>query len=420
MTGHDRELLTVAHARLAARHPGARAFWWLDLDAVRARAETLREAFAPLHPRMAYALKANGLPALVRVVRESGLHVDAGSLGELELARACGLDAAHRTLSGNGRTPEEADWVAQHGVAMVSADHPGELDLLQAAASRRDRIVRVALRVNPGIVAGGHPHIETGHRATKFGMSATEALEVWATRARWPHLGLDGLHVHVGSQLADAEPLLAAARAALELAEAASARGATIVSLNLGGGFAVDYTGGGASFEPRRLAEAILALPGARDREWCFEPGRWLVAEAGLLVSEVLWDKHRVDAQGEMRFVVLAAGMNDLLRPALYGARHRLVVLAPREGACTPADVVGPVCESADRFLAGEPLPPLATGDLVALCDTGAYGSVMSSNYNGRSRLAELVKVDGEVVLARAPESPADRVAAIVDGVPLR
>ena len=146
MTGHDRELLTVAHARLAARHPGARAFWWLDLDAVRARAETLREAFAPLHPRMAYALKANGLPALVRVVRESGLHVDAGSLGELELARACGLDAAHRTLSGNGRTPEEADWVAQHGVAMVSADHPGELDLLQAAASRHERIVRVALR----------------------------------------------------------------------------------------------------------------------------------------------------------------------------------------------------------------------------------------------------------------------------------
>ena len=121
-----------------------------------------------------------------------------------------------------------------------------------------------------------------------------------------------------------------------------------------------------------------------------------------------------------MLFRSLAAGMNDLLRPALYGARHRLVVLAPREGACTPADVVGPVCESADRFLAAEPLPPLATGDLVALCDTGAYGSVMSSNYNGRSRLAELVKVDGEVVLARAPESPADRVAAIVDGIPLR
>ena len=419
MSVHDPALLERAHALLVARHPGARAFWWLDLDLVRARAAHLRETFAPLKPRIAYALKANGLPALVRVVREAGLHVDAGSLGELELAHACGLDATRRTLSGNGRTPEEADWIARHGVEAVSADHPAELDLLEAAAARHDARVHVALRVNPGIVAGGHPHLETGHRASKFGMSPDEALATWATRARWPHLRVDGAHVHVGSMVTEPDALWAAARAALDLATRSAAAGAPLASLNLGGGFAVDYSGTGASPDLRALALGIAAMPGADRVQWCFEPGRWLVAEAGRLVSEVLWDKRRTDPAGIVRFVVLAVGMNDLLRPALYGARHRVVVLDPREGPLTLADVVGPVCESADRFVAGEALPPLRTGDLVALCDTGAYGSVMSSNYNGRSRLAELVKVNGEVVLARAPESSADRVARIEDEVRL-
>lgn len=394
-----------AHALLRAEHPGARAFWFTDLDQVAERARLLQAALAPLRPRIAYALKANGLPALVRVLGEVGLHADAGSLGELERARSCGFAAAHRTLSGNGRTPEEAAWVAEHGVAAVSADHPGELDLLERAAAAARRTLHVSLRVNPGIVAGAHPHIETGHRATKFGMSTREALAIWAEHGRWPHLALDGVHVHIGSQVMSAAPLVEAARRALELSERAAASGAEVRSLNLGGGFAVDYAGGEEPLDLGAVASAIAALPGAGSVQWCFEPGRWLVANAGALVSEVLWDKRREDESGVSRFVVLAAGMNDLLRPALYGARHRLHVVSPRTGERTAADVVGPVCESSDRFLAGECLPPLHTGDLVVLLDTGAYGSVMSSNYNGRSRLAEVIHVNGELRIARSPES---------------
>lgn len=397
-------VLARAHALLAARHPGARAFWFTDLDRVRARAERLVQDLKPIRPRIAFALKANGLPAVLRVVREAGLHADAGSLGELVVARACGFGADRLTLSGNGRTPEEAAWVAAHGIEAVSADQPAELDLLEAAAARVDGRLRVALRVNPGIVAGGHPHIETGHRGTKFGMTPAEALAVWEARTRWPHLVVDGVHVHVGSQLVDGEPLLAAAHVALELAARSAAAGAPLACVNLGGGFGVDYTGGEAAPDLRALADRIAALPGAAGVEWCFEPGRWVVADAGALVSEVLWDKRRGE-EGE-RFVVLAAGMNDLVRPALYGARHRLLVIAPRPGALVPADVVGPVCESADRFLAAEPLPRFEPGDLVALLEAGAYGSVMSSNYNGRSRLAEVVQVNGDLLLARAPEAP--------------
>jgi diaminopimelate decarboxylase len=402
----DAATLARAHAWLNRRTPGSRAFWFYDLDAIAARAAELVRAFTPLEPRIAYALKANGLPAIVRALREAGLHADAGSLGELELAAACGFDAAHRTLSGNGRTPEEAAWAVAHGVVSVSADTPEELALLEQAAAAAGRRLGVALRVNPGIVAGGHAHIMTGHAASKFGMSAGQALAAWQARARWPHLVVDGVHLHVGSQIDSVEPLLATARAALALVAESARRGARLASVNLGGGFGVDYAGDGHGLDLARHAEAILQLPGARDVRWCFEPGRWLVARAGTLVAEVLWDKRRDDPDGEHRFVVLAAGMNDLLRPALYGARHRILALGASAAASTaPADVVGPVCESSDCFATGVPLPPLERGALVALLDAGAYGAAMSSNYNGRGRLAEVVQRKGELELARARES---------------
>ena len=155
----DARVLACAHAALNALAPRSRAFWFYDADFIRARAHELVTALSPLQPRIAYALKANGLPLVARVMREAGLHADAGSLGELELARASGFDDAHRTLSGNGRTPEEAAWAAEHGVVCVSADQPAELELLEHAAAEHGKHLEVALRVNPGIIAGGHRHI---------------------------------------------------------------------------------------------------------------------------------------------------------------------------------------------------------------------------------------------------------------------
>lgn len=214
-------------ASLRALEPSARAFWAYDLDAFAARAARLRAALAPLGGHAAYALKANGLPALARAAAAAGLDADAGSLGELALAEHAGFGPDRRTLSGNGRTPEEAAWIAAHGVAVVSADHVGELDLLERAAASAGRPIRVALRVNPGIYTPGHRHVATGHVEAKFGIGPAEALEAWATRARWPHLVVDGVHLHVGSQLLETAPLEAAVRTALQ-AGAAPGQGVRI------------------------------------------------------------------------------------------------------------------------------------------------------------------------------------------------
>jgi diaminopimelate decarboxylase len=398
--------LDAALAALRRVDPAARACWVYDGAALEARARRFNAAFAALAPLAAYALKANALPALLERARAGGLGAEAGSLGELEAARRAGFAPERRILNGNARTPEEARWVARHGVALVNADHVGELDLLEREAAAAGARVRVALRVNPGIDTPGHPYIATGGGDAKFGIDAGEALEAWAARARWPHLALDAVHLHIGSQLMDPAPLAEAARVALALADESARRGAPLALVNLGGGFGIDYEGV-AEFPLERWAAELAAIPGARALAWAFEPGRWVVGPVGTLVAEVLWVKVR-DGR---RFVVLAAGMNDLLRPALYGARHRIVPVRPRAGAATPACVVGPVCESADVFAEDAALPPLEPGDLVALLDAGAYGASMSSVYNGRGRLAELVAADGALTLARAAETSDDLAA---------
>jgi diaminopimelate decarboxylase len=393
-------------AALRAKEPHASACWAYDLDTIEARATRFRRAFAPLRARPAYALKANALPAILDRVREAGLAAEAGSLGELLTAKRCGFGPADRNLNGNGRTVEEAAFAAREGVHSVNADHVAELDLLDREARAAGATVRVALRVNPGIETPGHRYVATGDDAAKFGVAPSEALEAWAARARWPHLRVDGLHLHVGSQLLDGGPLERAADVARELITAAASRGAPLGLVNLGGGFGVDYSDAGAEFPLERHAAQLVERLGDLDVEWVFEPGRWIVAPAGVLVAEVLWVKERPGPSGATRrFVVLAAGMNDLIRPALYHARHRIVPVRPRAGATSPAVVVGPVCESSDVFEREAMLPPLERGDLVALLDAGAYGAVMSSNYNGRPRLAELTVRGGRLTRARAGET---------------
>lgn len=396
--------------------PGARACWVYDLDALDQRARRMRAAFAPVSAHVAYALKANALPAILATLRDAGLAAEAGSLGELEQATRAGFTPASVVLNGNGRTDEEAEWVATRGIHSINADSIEELDLLEPHAAG-GRTLRVALRVNPDIDAQTHRHIATGHANAKFGVTPADALDAWANHSRWPHLRLDGVHLHVGSQVLDSTPIEQAVRVALELAAESKRRGAPLGLVNMGGGFGVDYADSAREFPLERYAQTLASLAPEPQLEWVIEPGRWLVARAGVLLAEVLGIKRR----GGRRFVVLAAGLNDLLRPALYGARHRLVPLVPRAGDIEPATVVGPVCESSDCFDEAAALPPLERGDVVAILDAGAYGAAMSSNYNGRGRLAELVARGGTLTRVRAGETPDDLVARdLAPGADLR
>jgi diaminopimelate decarboxylase len=386
--------------------PAAHAFYIYDLGGLRQRVRRVRAAFEPAGALCAFALKANGLPAVLECIAVEGLGADAASLGELELADAAGFPAERRVLNGNGKTREEMEWAARHGVHSVNADHVGELDALDRAAAGASRTLRVALRVNPGIETPGHRYVATGDEAAKFGIAPQEALEAWASRSRWPHLRLDGVHVHVGSQVLDPGLLERSCATVLDLARESARRGAPLGLINFGGGFGVEDSARGIEFPIESYAARVLAQRPGPEVEWVFEPGRWLVAPIGVLVAEVLWVKKR----GHRRFVVLGAGMNDLLRPALYGARHPIVPVRRRAGPVVRATVVGPVCESGDVFGEVE-LPPLEAGDLVAILDAGAYGAVMASNYNGRGRLAELVAENGRLTRARSGETPKELAA---------
>jgi diaminopimelate decarboxylase len=339
-----------------------------------------------------------------------------GSGGELELALAAGFDPAGMVVNGNGKTAAELDRAVRAGVGLISADSPAELDRIELAGANAGRTQRVLLRFNPDVDPHTHPYIATGLKESKFGMTPVEALAACATSRARKHVAIVGLHVHVGSQILELSPLEAALKEAVEIALAGRSAGAPLELVDLGGGLGIDYAGDGTAFaldEYGRLVRSILEPAGFSA---IVEPGRFVVGDAGALVGKVLEIK-----RGPARtFVVLDVGMNDLLRPALYDAHHRIVPLVEPEAAAAArdafvADVVGPICESGDLLAQARTLPPLAVGDGVAVLDAGAYGYTMSSNYNGRPRLPEVLLEDGAMRLVRRGEQASDLARLATD-----
>jgi diaminopimelate decarboxylase len=380
--------------------------WVYDGERIDAAARALVAAFPPPRAGVRYAIKANSNPAVLARVRGHGLGAEVASGGEMALALAAGFAPSALVLNGNGKTDAELAAAVAAGIALVSADNPSELDRLERAAARAGRTQRALLRVNPDVDAHTHPYIATGLAETKFGMTPLEALAACARTRDWPHLVLAGLHVHIGSQILDLHPLEDALEETLQIVDAGRAAGAPLEVLDLGGGFGIDYAGDGAAFPLAAWGSAVCAAAAARGLDALVEPGRFVVGDAGALVARVL-DVKRAPSR---TFVVLEVAMNDLLRPALYEAHHRIVPLREPAPGAEPlvADVVGPVCESGDTFARARALAPVAPGDGVAILDAGAYGYAMSSNYNGRPRLPEVLVEGGRARLVRRGEGLAD------------
>ncbi|NLX08769.1 MAG: diaminopimelate decarboxylase [Chloroflexi bacterium] len=348
---------------------------------VRANVERIQAAFAPLGAALHYSLKANAALALVRLLAEVGLGMDAVSAGEIYRAQQAGVDPARIVFAGVGKTRDELHYALDAGVGWFNVESADELRLLDHLAGEQNRRAMVALRLNPGIQAQTHRHIATGHFGAKFGLPPDTVAALLAARDQYPHLDIAGLHVHIGSQLGSVAETVEAVRQAQALA----APYPDLRTLNLGGGFPVRYTE--ADDYPSLNAFADALAPLLRGWQVKIEPGRAIVADAGLLLVTVLYVKE----QGGARFVITDGSMTELLRPALYEAVHPVVPVRMSDDAARPSIVVGPVCESADVLNRDAALPPLAAGDRLAVLVAGAYGMVMASNYNQRPRPPEVL-----------------------------
>ncbi|MDA1092844.1 MAG: diaminopimelate decarboxylase [Acidobacteria bacterium] len=357
-------------------------------------AATLRERIATLHAgfgdyphALHYALKANSNLAVVRVIRAAGGLVDANSGGEIEVALRAGYEPSDIVFTGVGKTPAEIDRAVTLGVKTINAESAGELERIAAAAGVHGRVASVALRVNPGIASESHPHISTGMDIHKFGVPIAIARTVVREASARPELDFVGLHVHIGSQMLGLEPLRRAAAAVVALAQELRDDGVRVTHLDLGGGLGIPYED--ETVPPAAAyAAALVDVVKPSGLTLIVEPGRAVVGPAGALLASVVDVKPRA---GGTRFVVLDAGMSELLRPALYGAFHRIEAVAERNGTPVTCDVVGPICESSDVFGVGRSLPAPRVGAVVAILDAGAYGAAMASNYNRHALPAEVM-----------------------------
>lgn len=365
-----------------------------------------QRALAGRRHLVCYAAKANSNLAVLQTFARAGCGFDIVSAGELERVLAAGGDTSRIVFSGVGKTAAEMRRALEAGVKCFNVESEAELDLLDAVAQSVGRRAPVSLRVNPDVDARTHPYISTGLKANKFGIAHERALAAYAHAASRPGLQVVGIDCHIGSQITDIAPYLDALDRVLDLVEAIESRGlATIHHLDLGGGLGITYTDESPPTADAMIG-ALLARLDARghaQRELLFEPGRSLVGNAGVLLARVLYLK-----PGEQKnFCIVDAGMNDLVRPAMYDATMAIVPCRLRDAQPVLYDVVGPVCESGD-WLGRDRLLAVAPGDVVAVLSAGAYCMGMASNYNSRPRAAEVLVVDGAAHVVRERESMAD------------
>jgi diaminopimelate decarboxylase len=377
----------------------------------------IRKAFAAAEPVVCFAVKANANLSVLRALAGAGAGFDLVSGGELFRVQRAGGRADKAVFAGVGKTGPELDEAMAAGILLFNCESEPELDAIQAAAARAKKKARVALRLNPDVKAGGHRKISTGHKETKFGLSPQAAARVLSAHARWPNVIFDGVHLHIGSQITKPEPYVSALDRAVAFIKANRGPGAPLSWLDSGGGFGVFYRAEDDAASAEEFAAAIV--PRAKDAgcRLILEPGRFIVANAGVLLARVLYVKD----SGNKRYYIVDAGMNDLVRPAMYDAFHEIWpaeshLLPPSRGGqvdgatlCV-ADVVGPICETGDVLASGRAMPEMAAGELIAIFGAGAYGFTMSSNYNARPRAAEVL-VDGKKAqVARRRETYEDLI----------
>ncbi len=353
-----------------------------------------------------YSVKANSNLRILSLLRQAGAGFDIVSGGELARVLRVGTEPGRIVFSGVGKTQEEVDAGLGAGILMFNVESAGELELVECRARALGKTAGISIRVNPDVRANTHPYISTGQVIHKFGVPKEEALELYRRAARSSHVRVRGVACHIGSQILETDPFLKALDEIRSVAGKLQVEGIEVEFLDLGGGYGIRY----AEEQPLnfdRLTEEVARRVGGTPYRLILEPGRSLVGEAGILVTRVLYVKQNQ----QKNFIVVDAGMNDLMRPTLYGSYHDIVPVKPRPGEKLRADVVGPLCETGDYLAQDREMPNVRAGDLLAILTAGAYGYVLASNYNSRPRPAEVLVHGNKLELIRPREKVEDLMA---------
>lgn len=360
-------------------------------------------AFKGLDTLICYAMKANSNQAVLTTLAKEGAGADVVSAGELKRALAAGIPAEKIVFSGVGKTREEMEFSLKAGIKQFNIESEAELELLNVVAGEMGVIAPVSVRVNPDVDAKTHEKISTGKSENKFGIPWHRAGDVYARIGALPHVTAVGVDLHIGSQLTDLEPFKLAFAKVVELVKGLRTEGHDIKHIDLGGGLGIPYVAGvEAPPSPGLYGEMVSEVLGDLDCSIIVEPGRLIAGNAGILLSEIIYEK----TNDEKRFYIIDAAMNDLVRPAMYDAHHEIVpVKEPQNDASVTVDFVGPVCESSDVFAKNRATTPLVAGDLVALKSAGAYSAVMASTYNSRPLVPEVMVNGNDYAVVRKRQS---------------
>lgn len=391
--GYKNGELTVENVAVSAiAQQYGTPFYVYSATAIRERVAQLRTALSDLNVQICYAVKANNNLSLLKLLVGEGCGMDIVSGGEMHRALTAGSPAEKIVFSGVGKTDDEIAAALHHGVHQLNVESVEELDAISRVAKQIGKVATIVLRVNPDVDALTHPKITTGTSKNKFGIAYSEALKAYADAAARAEINVVGIAVHIGSQITDVTPYRQTFERVAQLTKDIRAKGLTISRLDLGGGLGVSYDGS-AGMDVDAYARTLRETLGDIDCELTMEPGRFIIAEAGALVTKVLYGKN----QGNAKFSIVDAAMNDLMRPALYDAIHPVwpVREPAAEADAVRVNLVGPVCESSDTFGEFDNLPALERGDLVMLGVAGAYGATMSSTYNARPLIQEVL-VEGD------------------------
>ncbi len=363
--------------------------------------QTFEHAFKELPHFTCYSVKANFNLTVIRTLAELGCGCDVNSGGELHRALQAGVSAKKIIFAGVGKRADEIVYALESGVLMLKAESMSELRAIDRIAGELGKTAPVALRINPNVTAETHPYITTGDSKEKFGIDELELPRVFSLFSQLPHLKLVGLDMHIGSQIFDPEYYVAATVKLLAILKASRELGFAIEFLDIGGGFPVTYDPLKPATPIDRFAEKLVPMLLPLGVKVIFEPGRYLVANASVLLTRILYKKSNHTGK---QFFVVDAGMTELIRPALYQSHHEIQSVTLHENMVV-ADVVGPICESSDFFARQQSIPAAEEGELLAVMSSGAYGAVMGSNYNGRLRPAEVMVNGSEVKLVRKRET---------------